>query len=71
MIIVKSNLKVLLAKKGITQEELSDLTKLNRPFINKLANGKLKTVSIENLIKLSIFFDNCPIEELLFFEKVA
>jgi len=71
MVIVKSNLKVLMAQKDITQDELAKATNLTRIFINKLANGKIKEVSIESLTKLSTFFDNCPIQDLIYFEKVA
>jgi DNA-binding Xre family transcriptional regulator len=71
MVIVKSNLKVLMAQKDITQDELAKATNLNRVFINKLANGKIKEVNIQHLAKLSQFFDNCPIQDLLYFEKIA
>lgn len=71
MVIVKSNLKVLMAQKDMTQDELAKATNLTRIFINKLANGKIKAINIDNLVKLSQFFDNCPIQELLYFEKVA
>lgn len=64
---MKSNLKVLMAKKDITQEELSSILGLHRTFISKLINGKVKEVRITNLVKLSEFFDNCPIQELMYF----
>lgn len=64
---MKSNLRVLRAKDGISQEELANKIKVPRAFISALENGKVKSVKINTLIKLSQELHNCPIQDLLYF----
>jgi len=65
--IMKSNLKVLMAIKGVTQEKVTADTGINRNLISKLSNGKVERVDTKTLMKLSRYFDNCPIQELIYF----
>ena len=66
---MKSRLKVLLAEKEITQQDLCKSLKLDPHFISKLANGKVKRFDTKNIEKLLLFF-NCQIQDLIYWEKV-
>ncbi len=46
---INIRLKEILAKKGITQQELSNLTSIRWPTINDMCNGKTKAISLNNL----------------------
>ncbi len=70
MLVTKSRLKVLLAEADITQAELAEKLNINRRFIIDLANGKSKSLSVENLKKMVEFFQ-CNIQDLIYFEKVS
>lgn len=65
---MKSKLKVLLAEKDLTQQELCQQLKLDPHFISKLANGKVKRFETKNIEKLLSFF-NCQIQDLIYWEK--
>lgn len=65
---MKSNLKNLLEKFGTSQMQISKKLNLNRSYINKLANGKAKTISVSSLESLSKELGNCDIKELIDFD---
>ncbi len=46
---INITLKKILAKQGITQQELSNLTNIRWPTINDMCNGRTKAISINNL----------------------
>ena len=71
MIIMKSNLKILMATKGVTYDQLSESLKIDRKFLIRLANAKVKYLNLESIKKLSAFFNDCPIQEFLYLEDVA
>lgn len=68
---MKSGLKILRAKKNISQEELATALNVEQYQISNLENLKLKKIDKDLLIKISEFFNNCPIQEIIFFEQIA
>lgn len=65
---MKSNLKNLLEKFGTSQSQIAKDLNLNRVYINKLANGKVKTISVSSLESLSKALGDCDIKELIDFD---
>lgn len=65
---VVSKLKVLMAEKDITQEELAKEVGISTTFINKLANNKITEIRMEHLYKLRKFF-KCKSEKIIDFEE--
>ncbi len=65
---MKSNLFQLMAKKDVRFSNVSRATGIDRNFLSKLANGKVKEIKTEHLMKLKKYFDNCPIQEIIDFE---
>lgn len=65
---MKSNLKNLLEKFGTSQLQIAKDLNLNRVYINKLANGKAKTISVSSLESLSKALGDCDIKELIDFD---
>lgn len=65
---MKSNLKNLLEKFGTSQSKIAKDLNLNRVYINKLANGKVKTISVSSLESLSKALGDCDIKELIDFD---
>lgn len=68
MVKMKSGLKVLRAKKDVTQKELALATGINLHFISDLENNKFQRLDRKMLEKLSIYFGNCPIQDIVYFE---
>lgn len=68
MVKMKSGLKVLRAKKDITQKELALATGINLRFISDLENNKFQRLDRKMLEKLSLFFGKCPIQDIVYFE---
>lgn len=64
-----TNLKVLIAKKNITIENLSKEINISKVTLYKLANGKIDNPKYETLKKVSNFF-NITVEELLKKESI-
>jgi DNA-binding helix-turn-helix protein len=61
---METNLKVLVAKKNITIEKLSEEINVSRVTLYRLSNGKLKNPKYETLKKVSSYF-GIPTDELL------
>ncbi len=49
---IKCLLKVELAKNGLTQKQLAELTNIRLPTLSDMATGKTKHISIDNINKL-------------------
>ena len=65
---IKSNLKVLLAKRNFTQTQLSDLTGIRQPTISAIALGTQKQYPVGVLDKICGTL-NCTVGELLEYRK--
>lgn len=67
-VILKSNLRIIMAKKEIdSKNDLIKLTKLSKPTIYKIYSGDskdLKTITFGNLIKVCETL-NCTLDELI------
>ena len=68
---MKTRLKVLRAEKNITQIELSKATGLNLNLIINLERNNFSLIKKDTLETLSKFFGNCPIQDIIYFEKVS
>lgn len=68
---MKSGLKILRARKNISQEELAMALDVEQYQISNLENLKLKKIDKDLLTKISIFFDYCPIQDIIFFEGLV
>lgn len=62
---IGNNLRVFLAKRDMSQSELSRKTGISRQMISDIYHEINITVSMENLEKLCSFFD-CEVGELFF-----
>lgn len=63
---LKTNLRILMAKKGIrTMVELEEKTDVSRQVLDRLDKGKSKRLDFETVIKLCTFFE-CEVGELLY-----
>lgn len=61
---LENNLRVLRAKKNITQEELAEAIGVSRQTINAIELGKFNP-SVLTALKLAKFFET-PVEEVFF-----
>jgi len=52
-----SRLKVLLAKKGYTQSDLSSLTGIQRYQISQICSGKRKNIYLDTAKKIALALD--------------
>jgi putative transcriptional regulator len=66
--VVKNNLRVLMAKKGVNIQDVSDATGLSRKSISKLYNETSVQITFDVIARLCIYF-NCEVDDLLFLEK--
>lgn len=66
--IVKNNLRVLMAKKKMTIRDVHKATGMSEVTISKLYHEKSNTIAFETIRKLCEFFD-CSVEELLYLEE--
>lgn len=60
---LKSNLKVLLAKKDINQRELSKLTGIREQTISNIINNKIKQIPVEAACQMCKLFD-CQLSDI-------
>ena len=60
---LKSNLRVLMAKKEITIIELAEKVETNKDTLTKIKNNKAKQISIKILDNLCDYFD-CQLDDL-------
>jgi putative transcriptional regulator len=66
--VVKNNLRVLMAKKGVNIQDVSDATGLSRKSISKLYNETSVQITFDVIARLCIYF-NCEVDDLLFLDK--
>jgi putative transcriptional regulator len=65
--VVKNNLRVLMAKKGVNIQDVSDATGLSRKSISKLFNESSIQITFDVIARLCVYF-NCEVNDLLFLE---
>jgi len=65
--VVKNNLRVLMAKKGVNIQDVSDSTGLSRKSISKLFNESSVQITFDVIARLCVYFD-CEVNELLYLE---
>lgn len=62
--IIKSNLKELREKKGISKYKLWKDTGLNRPLLDKIENGTIQEIPVPALMILCKYF-RVPIQKII------
>ncbi|EZP77585.1 helix-turn-helix domain-containing protein [Parageobacillus genomosp. 1] len=67
--IVRNNLRVLMAKHKMNIKDVHEKTGLSRTTISKLYNEESTTIAFETISKLCELF-NCDIGDLLYLEEV-
>ena len=65
--VVKNNLRVLMAKKGVNIQDVSDATGLSRKSISKLYNETSIQITFDVIARLCVYF-NCEVNDLLVLE---
>jgi putative transcriptional regulator len=65
--VVKNNLRVLMAKKGVNIQDVSDATGLSRKSISKLFNESSIQITFDVIARLCVYF-NCEVNDLLYLE---
>lgn len=66
--VVKNNLRVLMAKKGVNIQDVSDATGLSRKSISKLFNETSIQITFDVIARLCVYF-NCGVDDLLVLEN--
>jgi putative transcriptional regulator len=66
--IVKNNLRVLMAKHKMSIQDVHEKTGLSRTTISKLYNETSAKIGLDTISKLCILF-NCEVQDLLYLEK--
>ncbi len=66
--IVKNNLRVLMAKNKMNIKDVHEATGLSRTTISKLYNEESTTIAFDTIYKLCTLF-NCEVNELLYLDK--
>jgi putative transcriptional regulator len=66
--VVRNNLRVLMAKKGVNIQDVSDATGLSRKSISKLYNESSIQITFDVLARLCAYFD-CEPQDMLFLDK--
>jgi putative transcriptional regulator len=66
--IVRNNLRVLMAKHKMNIKDVHEKTGLSRTTISKLYNEESTTIAFETISKLCALF-NCDVDDLLYLEK--
>ncbi|PKR86128.1 helix-turn-helix domain-containing protein [Heyndrickxia camelliae] len=66
--VVKNNLRVLMAKKGVNIQDVSDATGLSRKSISKLYNESSIQITFDVIARLCVYFD-CEVNDLLRLEE--
>jgi putative transcriptional regulator len=66
--IVKNNLRILMAKEKMTIRDVHKVTGLSEITISKLYHEKSNTIAFETIMKLCNLFD-CTVGDLLFLES--
>lgn len=65
--VVKNNLRVLMAKKGVNIQDVSDATGLSRKSISKLYNEASIQITFDVIARLCAYF-NCEVNDLLYLD---
>lgn len=66
--VVKNNLRVLMAKKGVNIQDVSNATGLSRKSISKLYNETSIQITFDVIARLCVYF-NCDVNDLLYLEE--
>lgn len=66
-LLVKNNLRVLMAKNRMNIKDVHEATGLSRTTISRLFNEESTTIAFETIYKLCKLFD-CTVEELIYLE---
>lgn len=66
--IVKNNLRILMAKHKLNIKDVHEQTKLSRTTISKLYNEESTTIAFETIYKLCQLFD-CDVKDLLYLHE--
>ncbi|MDP4105304.1 MAG: helix-turn-helix transcriptional regulator [Bacillota bacterium] len=66
--VVRNNLRVLMAKKGVNIQDVSDATGLSRKSISKLYNESSIQITFDVLARLCAYFE-CEPQDMLFLDK--
>ena len=68
--IIRNNLRVLMAQNKMNIKDVHEKTGLSRTTISKLYNETSTTISFETIGKLCDLFQ-CEVEELIFLDRKA
>lgn len=68
MMIVKNNLRILMAKEKMTIRDVHKATGLSEITVSKLYHERSTTIAFETIMKLCNLFD-CAVGDLLFLEE--
>lgn len=66
--IVRNNLRVLMARDKLTIQDVHEKTGLSRTTISKLYNESSSKIGLDTISVLCTLF-NCGVEDLLYLEK--
>ena len=66
--VVRNNLRVLMAKHKMNIQDVSDATGLSRKSISKLYHEESVQITFDVIARLCKLFD-CDVEDLLYLEK--
>jgi putative transcriptional regulator len=66
--IVKNNLRILMAKHKMNIKDVHERTGLSRTTISKLYNDESTTIAFETIYKLCMLF-GCEVQDLLFLDE--
>jgi putative transcriptional regulator len=66
--VVKNNLRVLMARKGVNIQDVSDATGLSRKSISKLYHDASIQITFDVIARLCVYF-NCGVNDLLTLEE--
>ena len=66
--IVKNNLRILMAKEKMNIKDVHEKTGLSRTTISKLYNEESTTIAFETIQKLCQLFD-CAVNDLLYLDE--
>lgn len=67
--IVKNNLRILMAKQKMTIRDVHKATGLNEITVSKLYHERSTTIAFETIMKICNLF-NCEVGDLLFLEEM-
>lgn len=68
--IVKNNLRILMAKHKMNIKDVHERTGLSRTTISKLYNEESTTIAFETIYKLCQLFD-CDVQDLIYLSNVS